>query len=124
MKNKQTIFFGLAAVALVFFLIWSYTAVGGMTYSEGERTGSITKFSYKGMMVKSWEGELNTGGMEQGGVASVWKFSVSDESVVEKVQEAQRAGGRWTLKYEQQFMQQSWRGATSYFITDVQQAGQ
>jgi len=93
--------------------------VGSFTYSEGERTGVITKFSNKGMMIKTWEGELNMGGFDTGGTASVWAFSVDDPTIVEKIQEAQRTGGRWTLHYRQQFVQQSWRGATEYFIIDV-----
>lgn len=97
--------------------------VGSVTYSEGERTGTITKFSHKGLVVRTWEGELNMGGLEVGGKASVWEFSVDDPAIVEQVHKAQRAGGRWTLKYRQQMFKQSWRGSTEYFVTDLIQAG-
>lgn len=100
--------------------------VGTFTYSEGERTGTIAKFSYKrslrtGLLIRTWEGELQQGGLDQGGLAKVWSFSVdtNDPVVIEKIHEAQRSGGLYTLKYRQQLMQQSWRGETDYFITDV-----
>ena len=113
---------GIVVLALVLFG-WGYLSMGGWTYSEGERTGVVTKFSHKGMAIKTWEGELNMGGFDQGGVGSSWAFSVNDPEVVKKVQEAQRAGGRWTLMYRQQNWVQSWKGATDYFVTDVQPAG-
>ena len=111
----------VAVLALVLFG-WGYLSIGAWTYSEGERTGVVTKFSHKGMAIKTWEGELNMGGFDQGGVGSSWKFSVGDPDVVEKVKEAQRAGGRWSLMYRQQNWVQSWKGAKDYFVTDVQQA--
>lgn len=109
----------VVCLGLAFGIGWSYIAIGSVTYSEGERTGAITKFSHKGLAIKTWEGELNVGGIEQGGVAAVWSFSVDEPEVVKKVQDAQRKGGRWTLKYRQQLMVQSWRGATDYFVVDV-----
>lgn len=66
-----------------------------MTYSDGERTGVITKFSHKGMLIKTWEGELNMGGFDQGGVATIWAFSVDDPVIVEK--NPTSATRRWTL---------------------------
>jgi len=110
-------------ILLVLLIGLGYIKLGNVTYSEGERSGVITKFSHKGMMVKTWEGELNMGGFDQGGVASVWQFSVDDPEVVTKLQEAQRAGGRWTLHYRQQFMAQSWKGQTDYFVIGVEPAG-
>jgi hypothetical protein len=121
-KKKSKLFYWLIAFAclLVFGLgVKGCIAIGSMTYSEGERTGTITKFSHRGMVIKTWEGELNMGGFDQGGVASTWAFSVDDPAIVEKIHQAQREGGRWTLKYRQQFSKQSWRGATDYFIVDV-----
>lgn len=119
MKGK-VILSGIAVVAVLFVLGWGYVIVGSWTYSEGERTGIVTKFSHKGMFVKSWEGELNIGGLEQGGIAQVWRFTVDEPQMVEAVQQAQRSGERVTLKYRQQFQQQSWKGMTDYFIVGVE----
>lgn len=111
------------AVLAVVVFGFGYVALGSATYSDGERSGVVTKFSRKGMLLKTWEGELNMGGFDTGGVATTWEFSVDDPEIVEELQQAQRAGGRWTLAYRQQLWAQSWKGGTSYFITDVQPAG-
>lgn len=114
---------GVGGIFVAVILVFGYVKIGSVTYSDGERSGVVTKFSHKGMMLKTWEGELNMGGFDEGGVASTWQFSVDTPEVVEKVKEAQRAGGRWTLTYRQQFMSQSWKGQTEYFVTDVEPAG-
>lgn len=113
-----------AAILLLGFGVRGCVYVGTFTYSEGERTGTIAKFSHRGLVIKTWEGELHQGGLDQGGVAKVWNFSVNDPAVIEKIHEAQRSGGHYTLKYRQQLMKQSWRGDTEYFITDVIKANQ
>jgi hypothetical protein len=108
---------------LVLAVPFTYVKIGSFTYSEGERTGTVTKLSHKGLLLKTWEGELNMGGLEVGGKSSVWQFSVDDPAIIEDIKKAQRAGGRWTLKYRQQAMKQSWKGSTDYFITEVIPAG-
>ena len=124
MKNKKYILDGIGVILLLFVCIAGYTAIGGLTYSDGERTGTITKFSHKGLFLKTWEGELNMGGLETGGRGTIWSFSVTDPTVIEKIQQAQRSGsGHWTLKYRQQFFRQSWKGSTEYFIVDVIKSG-
>lgn len=77
----------------------------GRGYSEGERTGTVLKFSKKGFTYKSWEGRLDLGGMTSDGdghvVRNFWDFSVVDEKVVPKIQEALRGGRRVSLHYNQ-----------------------
>src|SRR5262245_59606988 len=69
---------------------WSDT-----TYSEGERVGVIVKFSHKGVIWKSWEGEMHLGGARAGGdgaVPNLWHFSLrrgEEGSLVQKVTAAQ-----------------------------------
>lgn len=119
-KSKKPILIGLGVMFLIFLMIYGYVSMGSITYSEGERTGVITKFSHKGLMMKTWEGELNVGGIDQGGVPTMWQFSVNDPEIVQDLQNAQRKGGRWTLSYRQQLWTQSWKGQTEYFIVGVQ----
>jgi len=119
MKNKKYILYGIVVSLFLLMCVRGYFLIGSITYSDGERTGVITKFSHKGLFFKTWEGELNMGGLEVGGKGTTWNFSVDDQSIVEKIQKSQRVGGHWTLKYRQQLLQQSWNGSTEYFITDV-----
>lgn len=122
MKNKKYVLYAIGILFLLLMCIKGCMIVGGITYSNGERTGTITKFSHKGLLIKTWEGELNMGGLEVGGKGTIWSFSVVDPLVIEKIHQAQRVGGHWTLKYDQQFFQQFWKGSTDYFVTDVVKA--
>lgn len=97
---------GLVA-ALGFAVVGCMTGCGN-GYSEGTRTGTITKFSRKGIMWKSYEGEMNLGGMRAGTDASgntalvpnVWQFHASD-LMAPKVEEAQRSGKPVSIHYRQ-----------------------
>lgn len=77
-------------------------------YSEGSRVGVVTKLSYKGLIFKSWEGEMVMGGMKRhtddngntSMVANVFEFNV-DPPAVEKVKAAQESGQPVELVYRQ-----------------------
>ena len=90
------------------------------TYSDGVKTGSITKFTKKGLFFKTWEGQLNLGGMVSNGdggmVANVWNFSVQDETIAKQLQQAQ---GRISLKYDQKLLVPITQGSTNYIITGI-----
>ena len=74
-------------------------------YSEGVRVGTIQKFSMKGYISKSWEGELvmegtkmsTQGNSTRGG--NVWKFSVLDKQVASTIDEAVMTGKPVALKF-------------------------
>jgi hypothetical protein len=118
MGKKWIYISAFAGIALLMLLPLIYIGIGSMTYSEGERSGTVTKISNAGFPIRTWEGELEMGGYQTGG-NNVWSFSVLDENVVKSIQEAERAGKRCTLKYRQQMWVQSWKGKTSYFVTEV-----
>lgn len=91
-------------------------------YSEGERTGVLTKLSKKGYIWKTWEGELNLGGMSDSGggtaVPNVWRFSVTDDSLARRMLPAATGAKRVTLKYIEVWKASYAQGQTDYFITD------
>ena len=92
-------------------------------YSTGERTGVITKISQKGVMWKTWEGEMNLGGMsaDSGGVMTpnIWKFSVKDAEVVKQLQAAGSSAKRITISYRE-VLKAAWSdGETDYFAVSV-----
>lgn len=76
-------------------------------YSEGERVGTVIKLSHKGWQYKTWEGELNLGGLAQNSQgqleANVWEFTVpeTDEATLKFIQEAQRSQKPVIIKYKQ-----------------------
>ena len=105
-------------------VVYVWYASGGWTYSEGSRAGVIVKFSKKGTFMKTWEGELSMGAVDQGGVREKWEFSVeSGTDMVGRVQDAMDSGHRVKLNYRQQWRVQPWKGKTDYFVTGVERVG-
>ena len=111
----------LGAVALLL--------AGCFDYSEGERVGVINKFSRKGLICKTWEGEMNLGGFRNksdsnGGtsvVANIFQFTVEDETLIPKIKEAMASGETVTLGYRQELFNFC-NTDSGYFITSVEAA--
>lgn len=111
-------------IAVVLAFIASRVIPIPYEYSNGERTGVITKISKKGVWWKTWEGEMNVGGMSADkkgyAIPNVWKFSVIDDSIVGKIQRQGKSGNTVTLHYSQKLSVPFWQGNTTYIITAVQ----
>lgn len=86
-------------------------------YSEGTRTGELIKFSRKGVISKTWEGEISQGISG----AQIFKFSVLDENeeVIEKLQENE--GNYVKLTYVERYATFLFWGDTKYFIEKVEE---
>ncbi|HEX3128005.1 MAG TPA: hypothetical protein VH394_11810 [Thermoanaerobaculia bacterium] len=86
-------------------------------YSEGERAGYIQKFSRKGWLCKTWEGELAMVNLP-GALPEIFRFSVRDDAVAQKINGSM--GQRVTLHYEQHVgVPTNCFGETDYFVTEV-----
>lgn len=86
------------------------------TYSEGVRSGELIKFSRKGVLMKTWEGEVSQGISG----AQIFSFSVLDRDQ-EVIQDLKDAEGKYVkLDYEERFATFPWWGDSKYFITRVQ----
>lgn len=89
-------------------------------YSEGERSGVIQKFSKKGFIHKTYEGEMAMDGIKinsEGKDGSVFEFSVVDENVAKQLDTL--VGKRVTLKYEQKIHVSFNDGSSNYLIKSV-----
>ncbi|HEU5040333.1 MAG TPA: hypothetical protein VFT84_05915, partial [Gemmatimonadales bacterium] len=75
----------LVVPALLFTLYIG--AIFAFSYSEGERAGILQKFSRKGWVCKTYEGELAMS-IVPGVTPTIWEFSVRDEQVVPKLNAA------------------------------------
>lgn len=98
----------------------------GEGYSNGDRAGTVTKFSSKGYFCKTWEGELNMGGMREESdgkhtsiVANIWEFSVTDPNVVAQVKEAMATGQHVVLTYDQWMIAPLCTSMSGYVVTEV-----
>ncbi|HEY3307769.1 MAG TPA: hypothetical protein VGJ93_04895 [Desulfuromonadaceae bacterium] len=87
------------------------------SYSNGERTGYVQKFSKKGWLCKTWEGEL-TMLTAPGTVPEKFIFSVRDDAVAKQLNTIM--GKRVALTYEQhKGVPTNCFGETEYFVTSV-----
>ncbi|HEV8377157.1 MAG TPA: hypothetical protein VGR38_13085 [Candidatus Polarisedimenticolia bacterium] len=113
---RLLLFFLVAPPVLIALYTW---AALSFSYSKGERVGYVQKFSNKGWICKTWEGELAMVNLP-GAMPEIFKFTVRDEGVVAKINEG--LGHRVTLHYEQHLgLPSSCFGDTSYFVTNVRQ---
>lgn len=108
-KLEDLVFIVIGCLVVFGIFLVIYGKVFGLvsSYSEGERVGVITKFSKKGLIFKSWEGELLQGGMKQGrdSVANVVGFNASDEAVIQSIKLASESGKPVKLIYSQWLIQ-------------------
>jgi len=85
------------AAAVVLAALWTWFALS-WSYSEGDRAGTLQKFSRKGWVCKTFEGELAL--YVVGGVApQIWYFSTRDPALAEKLSKA--VGQKIQLHYEE-----------------------
>jgi hypothetical protein len=110
----------VAAVLLVIFAVMFYFKYY-YTYSDGYRTGLLQKFSHKGNMFKTYEGELwqNTMSANLNVAISTEKlfFSVTDKKVAGKLDMLQ--GKIITVHYHQKNNPIFWRGESAYIVDEV-----
>jgi hypothetical protein len=86
------------------------------TYSTGDRAGYVQKLSRKGIVCKTWEGEMAMVTMP-GTVAEKFYFSVRDDAVAAQLTAS--LGQRVRVHYEQhRFIPTSCFGETEYFVTE------
>lgn len=101
-----------------------YIGICGITYSDGTRSGVLTKVSRKGYVFKTYEGELNVGGLNQGDgtimPATIFLFSIRDKAVYHELERLQ--GRKVVVHYHQVVKNLFWQGETNYFITAVRPA--
>src|SRR5688572_9727522 len=110
----------LVAGPLLIFSLWAWISLS-YSYSAGDRAGYIQKFSEKGWICKTWEGELAQVNLP-GTVQEIFPFTVRDDRIAAQIIQLMRThDGRVALTYEQhKAVPTSCFGETEYFVTSVQ----
>jgi len=105
----------LGVVGVIILLLAYYAFIYFVTYSEGTRSGELIKISHKGVIVKTWEGEISQGISG----AQIFTFSVldKDQEAIDNLREYQ--GQYVKLDYVERYATFFWLGDTKYFITNV-----
>lgn len=113
----------LAAVILspiVVVALWTVIALS-YTYSRGQRAGYVQKFSQKGWICKTWEGELAMVNVP-GALQEKWDFTVRNDSIARLISNSM--GQRVSLDYDQhEGVPTSCFGETQYFVTGLRVLG-
>ena len=106
----------LLLLVVVLGSAWTWVALN-WAYSDGDRAGVLQKFSRKGWLCKTWEGEMAMVSMP-GTAPEIFNFSVRSDAVAEKINRS--LGKRVAISYEQhKGVPTRCFGETEYFITDV-----
>ena len=111
---KKILFIILGSLLALYLLYFAF--VYYVPYSEVTRAGELIKVSKKGVLFKTWEGEISQGISG----AQIFQFSVLDkeEEVIEKLNELQ---GRYVkVSYVERYSTFVFWGDTKYFINGVE----
>ncbi len=108
----------LSLVLIGFVGISAYTwAMLSWSYGSGERAGYVQKFSNRGYICKTWEGELAMVSMP-GTMSEKFFFTVREDAVAQKINA--NLGKKVALKYEQHIgLPTTCFGDTEYFVSDI-----
>ena len=114
------------ALGIIFFVIllvlggyffWKYY----FTYSSGNRYGLLQKFSHKGNIFKTYEGELILSSVRSNAntplASEKFFFSVTKKDVADKLMNLQ--GRNVTVHYKEKNGAIAWRGETRYIVDSV-----
>jgi hypothetical protein len=120
----------IKTLALAFGLSAAALGVGGRivydnvySYSRGDRTGEIFKFSEKGTLCKTWEGQMVMNGyghVDGQGTTGNFEFTVMDKTLIPKIEQAMRTHENVDLTYREVKWKASCLQDSYYVVTDIQ----
>jgi hypothetical protein len=96
-KRATALLLSLIVAVLVLFGLYTWFSLS-WSYSEGDRAGYLQKFSKKGWLCKTWEGEILLSSMP-GAIPERFAFTVRDDTVAQQMLKAM--GQRVQLTYKQ-----------------------
>lgn len=119
MKKFFLAFLGIILVLGILFVIANVT----FTYSEGNRAGRLIKFSSRGYVFKTYEGEINLGGVTNAANGNImmnymWDFSVADPIVADSLSKLE--GKDIRVHYKEKLTKLPWRGETKFIVDNVE----
>jgi len=117
-RKVKLILAGVVLAPILAFAIYTWSALT-YTYSGGERgPGYVQKFSKKGWLCKTWEGELALLPLPGTFSPERFDFTVRDDNVAQYINAS--LGKRVVLTYEQhKGIPTTCFGETEYFVTAV-----
>lgn len=117
MKKTLYLILFLAILVVAGFVYWSYY----YTFSDGSRAGLLQKFSRKGNVFKTYEGEMILSSVQSNAnvplASEKFFFSVSKKEVAQKLSDLQ--GEFIVVYYKEKKGTLPWRGESTYVVDSV-----
>lgn len=116
-QKKALKIFVMLIIAVVVLAAGYLAIVLNWSYSKGDRIGYVQKFSEKGWLCKTWEGELQMLPIA-GALPEKFLFSVRDKALIARINASM--GKKTALSYEQHIgIPTTCFGETEYFAVDA-----
>ncbi|WP_328825054.1 hypothetical protein [Zoogloea dura] len=117
-RSSKWLLWLIGCVIVLAGLFAGYTwLVLSWSYSSGERAGYVQKFSQKGWLCKTWEGELAIVAIP-GSLPEIFKFTVRDDKVAASINTLM--GKRVALSYDQHVgVPSTCFGETGYYVDSI-----
>lgn len=104
-------------IVIAAFIYWKYM----FTYSKGYRAGLLQKFSEKGMLFKTYEGEMILSSVQSNANVAIasekFIFSVTDDSIARQLEQIQ--GKHVVVHYKEKNGALPWIGESVYIVDSV-----
>lgn len=117
MRKAGTIITLIIILALAGFIYWRYFFV----FAEGTRAGVLNTFQKKGVIFKTYEGQLIQSGFRGNPTTAIqsnqFSFSVTDENIAQKLM--QNSGKDMELHYKRYIGTLPWRGMQLFIIDSI-----
>lgn len=115
-RKTKLILLAVLLTPIALFVLYTWSALT-WNYSEGERAGIVQKFSQKGWICKTYEGELAMTSVP-GVMPVLWAFSVRNDEVAQQLRDG--IGKYVALHYtEHRGIPGDCFGETDYFVDSV-----
>ncbi len=116
-RKAKLIIAAAIVTPVVLFVLYTWSALN-WSYSEGQRAGVVQKFSRKGWICKTWEGELAMVPVPGTTTPELFDFTVRDDLIAEHLNSS--LGKRVALTYHQhKGIPTSCFGETEYYVVAV-----
>ena len=118
-KIRKVIFLFITLIVIIagIFIYWKYF----YTYSDGYRAGLLQKFSHKGNIVKTYEGEMIlssvSSNMNVAIASDKFYFSVTNDKLAQELDTIQ--GQMVIVHYRQKNGVLFWHGDSEYLVDSV-----
>ncbi|HUX53894.1 MAG TPA: hypothetical protein VMV56_05750 [Williamwhitmania sp.] len=117
MRNALRWFVAITIVLIGIFIYWKFF----YTYSDGYRAGLLQKFSHKGNIVKTYEGEMILSSITSNANVAIasekFLFSVTDKKLAMQLDTIQ--GQMVIVHYQQKNGVLFWHGNSEYLVDSV-----